>query len=285
MRRTWMGNMGDIISDAANAVYGVASTVVQATPLVNTIVDGPLKDLINGPLKDFANTTVGEVFLRALASSLTGGLSNIVGPQLATMAFAVPGLLKGDDFEKAWVDEFNKRLQMLGSSGIDIGPIAQQVPQGVHTLAQHFPVNQVADWSFRGLANNANITDEAGAWALSFWNHNSLPDPSQFDPHTGAFLGLVVNTQLNSTVMRAFQKGTMITTTEADTIKKTTFRPVAVSAVSSYIKANAVVPKPVAATVKATGAPVAPKKSNDLLLVGVIGAAVVALVLWKKSHK
>jgi hypothetical protein len=69
-----------------------------------------LKDAIDGPLKALVENPFGELILRAIATSLTGGLAPILGPQLATIAWAIPGVVKGEPVDRAWFEEFSRRV-------------------------------------------------------------------------------------------------------------------------------------------------------------------------------
>src|SRR6267142_4323977 len=96
------GSIWDIPGDAVDAVTDVATSAIDAVPGGKAVREA---------MGDVADSVAGQIILRAFATSLTGALAWKVGPQLATVAFAVPGLAKGDKFTKAWLDEFSWRVQ------------------------------------------------------------------------------------------------------------------------------------------------------------------------------
>lgn len=62
---------------------------------------------------DFAKTSVGRLIATAVATTLYGALAVVVGPQLASIAFAFPGLLRGDSFSQSWIEEFSSRVHAV----------------------------------------------------------------------------------------------------------------------------------------------------------------------------
>lgn len=107
----------DFVSDAWDAVTGVAGDVVDTFGSVAAKIPfapelaGALKDVINGPLKDVADTAVGQVILRAMATTVAGPIAILAGPQLASVAFAIPGVARGEDFWTAWFQEVKWRAE------------------------------------------------------------------------------------------------------------------------------------------------------------------------------
>lgn len=93
--------------------------------LVSTVGDVPGVSWAGEQLRDFASTSVGQWFLRIVASSVTGALVPYVGPQLASIAFAIPGLAKGDTFASAWTQEEIWRIEQTAQ--ILAGSVAQQL--------------------------------------------------------------------------------------------------------------------------------------------------------------
>lgn len=90
------GILSSIEDDASNVVNGV----------VNALHVIPGVDWAGNELKDFAGTTFGQWFLRILAGSVVyTGLAPYLGPQLASVGFALPGVAKGDKFATAWTQE------------------------------------------------------------------------------------------------------------------------------------------------------------------------------------
>lgn len=89
-----------IVSSIEDDVSNVADSIVSA---LHTI---PGVDWAGEELKDFAGTNFGQWFLRILAGSVVyTGLAPYLGPQLASVGFALPGVIKGDKFASAWTQE------------------------------------------------------------------------------------------------------------------------------------------------------------------------------------
>lgn len=117
------GSIWDVISDAADSVLSVVHVV-------------PGVDWLGDRLKDFANTTAGSVVLRALSTQLTAGLVPYIGPQMASVAFAVPSLAKGDNFAKAWVSETIWRIKttaeiLASMAGDSVSKTIEKYSQGL----------------------------------------------------------------------------------------------------------------------------------------------------------
>jgi hypothetical protein len=97
----------DTVTDPITSAWDAAKSTVPGLQEISDAIDAA----VSGPVRDFARGPIGRVMFSALASSLTGGLAPILGPQLATVAFALPGLAKGDDFVTAWTQEFAERAK------------------------------------------------------------------------------------------------------------------------------------------------------------------------------
>jgi hypothetical protein len=106
--------MGNIFEDAADFVSDTTGDVIDAVPGARDVLDA-VGDAVTGPVRDFANTAVGRAMLSALATTVTGGLAPVLGPQLATVAFALPGLAAGQDFVSAWTQEFGSRVEQTAA--------------------------------------------------------------------------------------------------------------------------------------------------------------------------
>lgn len=118
----WLGFIGDTV-DTITAPIGDALKPVG-------------KFLQGGPVGDFFNSAAGKVILTAVTSGAYGALAPTVGPQLAGVAFGLPGVVKGDDFAKGWMKEFVDRVgaviqylapdvgnQIAGSISSALGPL------------------------------------------------------------------------------------------------------------------------------------------------------------------
>lgn len=129
-------DLGGAISgvvDAAGDVVNAAAGVVGSIPGVSAAVQ-----FFGSELQDFANTTIGQIALDMLASYVFPEVAMVVGPQLASVVFAGPGLAKGEGFVQAWLTDFMKRLEQLADiEGADVaGAIAGQLEPALAQLEQ-----------------------------------------------------------------------------------------------------------------------------------------------------
>ena len=126
------GALGDVVN-AAGDVVNAAANVVSSIPGVGAAVQ-----FFGSELKDFANTTIGQIALDMFASYVFPEVAMVVGPQLASASFAIPGLAKGEGFVQAWLTDFMKRLEQLADiEGADVaGAIAGQLQPALEQLEQ-----------------------------------------------------------------------------------------------------------------------------------------------------
>lgn len=126
------GALGDVVN-AAGDVVSAAANVVSSIPGVGAAVQ-----FFGSELKDFANTTIGQIALDMFASYVFPEVAMIVGPQLASASFAIPGLAKGEGFVQAWLTDFMKRLEQLADiEGADVaGAVAGQLQPALEQLEQ-----------------------------------------------------------------------------------------------------------------------------------------------------
>lgn len=193
---SWFGDAISDVGDAVNTVAGVASDAAGDVLSIAEVIPGVSNAVtfFGSELQDFANTTVGTIALRAFASFVYPGLATVLGPQLAAVAFAIPGVAKGDNFSKAWLAEFLYRLEKTADIvGADAAGelvaqfqpamdqlIAQAQANGldVETYAQQLEAQTGA--SLSDLANklgvNAQILQTAIDYAANQIGFKSLDD-------------------------------------------------------------------------------------------------------------
>jgi len=199
---------GDAVDTVATAVVDVAEAawdVLDEVPGVAEFGDG-FRDLINGPLKDFANSAVGKIVLRALAGSAyavgAGFLGPMIGAQLASAAFALPGLARGEDFWSAWFEESWYRAKttadIVGPGVVEDLGFVREVERALNDLKALLPdyasltAEEAASrlgisgmFDVQGLAKRLNVSDYAAAkarWAL----FPQFPvQPGSYDSVTG----------------------------------------------------------------------------------------------------
>lgn len=102
----------DAAGDLADSITGELDSILHDIPGSEWV-----KDFANGPLKDFANSKLGMVVLRAQAGMLAQyslfNLGTLIGPALAHLSFALPGVLRGENLRNAWLNESSWRLAKL----------------------------------------------------------------------------------------------------------------------------------------------------------------------------
>lgn len=173
----WFGeDVWEVVSDAGDVIVSVAGEI----PIVPELAE---------LAKDFATTPGGAVVFRALATSLTGGLAPILGPQLATTAFAVPGLVRGEDFWRAWFDEFRWRAEKT-SDVLAPGMLPVGAKEAIDKLRAMVP-EDAWDMALPELAAALGVDEWSASMALAYlWpDAFPIPDRGNFDPLTGRLYG------------------------------------------------------------------------------------------------
>lgn len=193
------------------------------------VVPGPIKDGISavgkflqgGPVGDFVNSWAGRIVLTALSSGAYAGLAVYqlpngvkVGAQVASAAFAIPGMAKGDDFVTAYMQELGSRISQTaqnaqaqaavtgGASGAVSGAIDQAGQNATIALstdmakaAEYLKTADAFSMTAEDLASRLGIRVDAAQFALDMARH-IIPDSSEnqgtiwdpgshFDPVTG----------------------------------------------------------------------------------------------------
>lgn len=141
--------IGGAASDAVNALGSDANNVAtwlgeEFKPIASAL--GSLLKPLTDALGSFAGTDLGHTFLSCIASVMGAALIPFLGfygPQLATVTFAFPGMVKGDNFAHAWAQEFIWRVQKtadaLGADAgkaimAEVGPLVTQLQAAVPNL-------------------------------------------------------------------------------------------------------------------------------------------------------
>lgn len=141
--------------------------------------------------RDFANTSTGLTVLRAFSTMLYGSIAWTLGPQLASVAFAVPGLFRGDRFEQAWLTEVKWRAEetaKIAGPGI-VDAWGAQLSGALQKLAAQYDVGDLVSMAAPELAKRFNVREDVAAFALAIWNRVQLPSRNEFDPVSGRQLG------------------------------------------------------------------------------------------------
>lgn len=221
-----MRELGNIFGDAWGDVTSVVSDVVDEIPGASDALQ-----FFGNEAQDFANTTFGQVCLRAFVTwTAYPALAGVLGPQLAAVSFALPGVAKGDDFDQAWLGEFMYRLEKTAEivggdaanqAAAQFQPIVDQLSQQaqnagldpqsfasnlegigaakLQAMAQQLGVRaDMLQTAIDYLAKESGFANAAGSVTLVF--HGLIPVPVtdpvpvngglSFDPATGNVLGL-----------------------------------------------------------------------------------------------
>lgn len=207
-------NVGWFGSDIVDAVVDVATSAIDKTKAALKDVGNAVSSLPGGNwvvdainqgaqwTHDLANTPVGTVLFRALASTLYGPLAGSLGfafgPQLASITWALPGLAKGDTFEEAWTTEFIYRAKTTAEI-LGAGPAADAIggPMGdaLSTITQWakdaMPNVSLPDalsrlgWTPEELAKDLGIRVDVAALALNLLRRADIYNMDDYDPSSG----------------------------------------------------------------------------------------------------
>lgn len=165
------GEFGNIFEDAwdttTGAIKDVANTVADVTTSIIDRIPGGLE--VRQAVGDFAKTPAGSVFFRALATVTYQNLAwGALGPQLAAVAFAIPGLAAGDGFVESWVKEFNWRVSQTAGA-LPIPSLDSQVfGSQVNSILEKFKLKQLGnDLSREVVKRVTGFRDDAIDFALA----------------------------------------------------------------------------------------------------------------------
>lgn len=294
-----MGAPWDFLVDGFNAVADVA------TSLVDKIATIPGVSFITEQLKDFAKTPWGKIVLTAMSSGLYQGFAPYLagypfGIQLATVTFAIPGLMRGDKFTDAWLTATSERIintaKILCFDKGYCNKVLNDVkdfldPSIVETMRQ-FEVNGIAgeivhnhlapalDWAianrdkFPAILGPEQLRDAAAALGVradmlqSAWEQvKGVTQPSyDFDPQTGNVKDAVA-TALG--IAAALYKSVPSTLPKPVHPSDALLAPRRPSASDAHV---AVLPSPPPKETVKGGAPTEPKKTSVVLPV-ILGSA------------
>ena len=203
-------------SDLVDTVTGAAGSVVDSLESFASNIPGApaIAKLVTGPVRDFANTAVGRVVFSAIATSLTGGLAPILGPQLATVAWAFPGLARGQDFVTSWTQELASRASQTGAI-LGAPAVGDTIGAAITSTTDYLTTNgiDVAVYGLDDLTGKAmqrltkDVTDAGGkgmdiasAQILDYARGVLVDGLRQFNPVTGKWEAPVAAATFNATV-------------------------------------------------------------------------------------
>lgn len=172
----------DVADDAVSTVWNGAGDAVRLVPGGDELLEAA---------GDFGRTGAGLVVLRAMSTMFYASVAWPLGPQLASVAFAVPGLVRGDDFTHAWLTEVKWRTEeaakLLGPGIVEA--FGAQLAGTLRKLAEEFGAVDFIDMTTKELIERFHVREDVAAFALAIWNHVQLPSRDEFDPVTGRQLG------------------------------------------------------------------------------------------------
>jgi peptidoglycan hydrolase-like protein with peptidoglycan-binding domain len=143
------------VGDAATSALEVARDAARA---------------VLGTLPGGLGASIEEVVLRAQGTGMYFALVPFMGPQGASVAFAWPGVFRGEAFDKAWFQETLWRSeQALAMSGGDqklVEAINKQTADGLAKLAGKFPQDVIARMGITEIKQQAQVSRDDVALAI-----------------------------------------------------------------------------------------------------------------------
>lgn len=165
--------------DATGAeVVDVADSAIRALPGGAALIEAA---------GDAARSPAGMLILRAYTTMLYGSVAWAIGPQLASVTFAIPGLVRGERFDEAWLSEFKYRVEttaeILGPGIVDA--FGAQLADTLRKMMDDFGVGALVEMGVQEFAKRYDIREDVSAFAMALWNRVQLPPRNAFDPATG----------------------------------------------------------------------------------------------------
>ncbi len=152
---TVFGGVFSFVGDVAKGIWDVGSDVVDVAADAKDWVAGAAQD-VGSSINKLTGTPAGGILVGAISFGLGSaafvGLAPLVGPQVASAAFAVPGVLEGKPADKAWVQGLTSRVVMLanyytkqagGEASAAAAPVQQYVQDVTNALNDPRIVNLI----------------------------------------------------------------------------------------------------------------------------------------------
>lgn len=195
------GSVFDVVSDAAGTGEKLIKEAKDQLPEPARDAVDRAEDAFNAVvgdrLKGFAESEAGKTFFRAVATGGYFALVPFLGPQLASVAFAFPGLIRGEPFDQAYLTELMWRMETTAKIlGADIQQKFSEELSRVLTLlhrdidAGHPEVTKlpIAELSKRyALPGATPVREDVIAYAVALLRRSLewLQNLGDFDPKTG----------------------------------------------------------------------------------------------------
>lgn len=280
------GIVGDVVRGVSRAVGGAVDVTADVGSTLGVdVVTSPayeaLRDAWDGPVKDFAHTDAGKTLLRAMATGAYVGLVPVLGPQLAAISFAWPGLVRGERLDVAWLTEFSYRLEktaeILGADvkvklGDMLGRVLGQI-QGELSRGNR----ELLTWSAEQVADHLSVPRVdvvAAALALVKRSLSELGDAAEWDPVTGARRSSLAS---RAAKMSTSARSGPLVVARSVALSRAAEAPATAREIAFMRPAT-----PATVAERAASSP-SSRLKQDALLGGVIVAAIVAVVWWRRG--
>ncbi len=271
----WLGFVGDFVDDVTRPIGKAANAILQPFgDTITWIVPDDIEELLN----DFVKTDFGKVFMfvvtQGATSSLYSSLVPALGAQFASVSFALPGILRGEPFDKAWTTEFVRRVEetvkilvsdysgeaadtVADGAGEVVGEaaeyakmakeygeeLAKQWDQAVRYLNDMLPPGTSVPWTAAELAEKLHVREDMAAYAIALRSRveSEIPKSEDYDYRSGASKGTILKSYVYTTLAQAVAQGTTGTAAEAarkQIIRDAIYKPLSQSsATMSSVKA------------------------------------------------
>lgn len=190
------GNMGSIgwfgadVIDFAGGIVGgavdVAGDVLEEIPMAPELYDA-LTSVVTGPMRDFAKTDFGMTVFRAMSTMLHGAAAVYLGPQVAALAFATPGLVRGEDFWTAWMKELAWRAEKTAEYFLPMASeaLTPAIQSAADKLTAMIPYEDLSAMASEELASRLNTSEWVAEMGAAVIGLIPIPNADDFDIITG----------------------------------------------------------------------------------------------------
>lgn len=281
------GIVGDVVRGVSRAVGGAVDVTADVGATLGVdVVTSPaydaLRDVWDGPVKDFAHTDAGKTLLRAMAGGAYYGLVPVLGPQLAAISFAWPGLVRGEALDVAWLTEFSWRVEktaeILGADvkvklGDMLGRVLGQI-QGELSRGNR----ELLTWSAEQVADHLSVPRVdvvAAALALVKRSLAELGEAADWDPATGARRSALASRVAS---MSTSARSGPLVIRRSTALERAASAPITARTMLLTSRAAGV-----ATVERASGSPPSSRVRQDVMLGVVVVAAVAALAWWYRG--
>lgn len=282
------GIVGDVVRGVSRAVGGAVDVTADVGATLGVdVVTSPaydaLREVWDGPVKDFAHTDAGKTLLRAMATGAYFGLVPVLGPQLAAISFAWPGLVRGEALDVAWLTEFSYRVEktaeLLGADvKVKLGDLLGRVVGQIHGELSRGN-REILTWTAEQVADHLSaprVDVVAAALALVKRSLDELGSAAEWDPVTGARRSTLAS---RVATMSTLARSGPLVVARSVALSRAAEAPSTARTLLLTSPRGGVAP---AGGESAASSP-ASRAKQDVLLGAVVIAAVAALVWWYRG--